>query len=358
MKKLVLTGGPCAGKSTALSYITQKLGDRGFYPLVVHEAPTLLMSGGISPHVYDERVFQKGIMRLMRDLENTVEEVALSRHDLNPVIVCDRGLPDCPPYFKDPLAYGEILKELELPDAIGVRDGRYGSVYHMRSAAAGAEGHYTNANNAHRRETLEEARLLDEETLAAWVGHPHLRVIDNSTDFAGKLRRLDQAIMGYLGMPVPLEIERKYECLEVRDGDIPVPHQSVDIEQMYLYSPAGEQVRVRRRGQRGSFVYFRTHKHTVRPGVREEREEFISAQEYEWSRRICVCTLQKTRTCFVWEQQYFELDRIATPNGLLHLLEIELTEEHETPKLPPFIKILREVTGDPAFDNYTLAHAA
>ena len=45
---------------------------------------------------------------------------------------------------------------------------------------------------------------------AAWAGHPHLRVIDNSTGFEDKIRRLIREISLYLGEPQPYEIERKF----------------------------------------------------------------------------------------------------------------------------------------------------
>ena len=68
----------------------------------------------------------------------------------------------------------------------------------------------TFAANAARRETPEQATALDDKLIAAWTGHPHLRVIDNSTNFEDKLKRLLREILPFLGEPEPLEIERKY----------------------------------------------------------------------------------------------------------------------------------------------------
>jgi predicted ATPase len=44
--RICLTGGPCAGKTTAIASLTQALQDRGFYVLQVPEAATMLMKGG------------------------------------------------------------------------------------------------------------------------------------------------------------------------------------------------------------------------------------------------------------------------------------------------------------------------
>jgi hypothetical protein len=59
---------------------------------------------------------------------------------------------------------------------------------HLVTAAIGAEKYYTTENNAARSETLEEARALDFKILNTWVGHPNIRIIDNSTDFQGKIK--------------------------------------------------------------------------------------------------------------------------------------------------------------------------
>lgn len=44
--KICVTGGPCAGKTTALSTINSYLSSRGFKVYIVPEAATLLMKSG------------------------------------------------------------------------------------------------------------------------------------------------------------------------------------------------------------------------------------------------------------------------------------------------------------------------
>ena len=44
--RVLLTGGPCAGKTTALAAIKQDLTQLGYKVLVVPEAATLIMKGG------------------------------------------------------------------------------------------------------------------------------------------------------------------------------------------------------------------------------------------------------------------------------------------------------------------------
>ena len=44
--RILLTGGPCAGKTTAITNISKSLGQLGIKVLVVPEAATLLNNGG------------------------------------------------------------------------------------------------------------------------------------------------------------------------------------------------------------------------------------------------------------------------------------------------------------------------
>lgn len=363
--KLVLTGGPCGGKTTGMSYLQEKLSDRGFHPIIVPEAPTLLMLGNVTPQAYPETVFQHGVLDLMGQLERIWAEAAATRPELRPIMLCDRGRPDCPPYIQEPGFYERSLAKLGYGTPVEVRDGEYKAVFHMQSVAVDAPKFYTTANNKVRRETLEEAKQRDEKTLQAWLGHPHLRVIDNSTDFAGKLRRLDREICSVLGIPVPIEIERKYLCRPFPVMEqVLAPCRFIEIEQVYLHSPDPDKVvRVRKRGQDGSFVYYKTVKTELRPGARIEVEEHITKDQYEWSLGFADpgrLPIRKQRYCFVWESQYFELDVIPCPgtNQVLYLLELELTEDNQRIRLPDFIPVERDVTNDPAYGNYALAKAA
>src|SRR5581483_11450019 len=170
-----------------------------------------------------------------------------------------------------------------------------------------------------------------------WLGHPHLRVVDNSTDFAGKIRRAVQAVSRVTGIPEPVEIERKY-LVRKSPATIPVPHEEVEIEQTYLQTADGSEARVRRRGQRGAWIYTHTVKKPLASGQRVELERPISGREYaellplrDPARR----TVRKRRSCFLWQGFYFELDRFVEPRAGLELLEVELDDEADALPLPP-----------------------
>ena len=206
--KIVITGGPCAGKTTAMSWIQNAFTKEGYMVLFVSETATELISGG-APWKFtkNNREYQLQITKLMLAKEQAFEAVAKTFDEEKVLIVCDRGTLDNRAYMNDE-EFQYVLDQLETNE-IELRD-HYDAVFHLVTAAKGAAEFYTYANNAARYETVEEAIRVDDGLIASWTGHPHLRVIDNSTDFEGKLKRLINEIISFLGEPDPIEIERKF----------------------------------------------------------------------------------------------------------------------------------------------------
>ena len=131
---------------------------------------------------------------------------------------------------------------------IEIRD-NYDAVFHLVTAAKGAEEFYTTENNSARTETVEQARVLDDRLISVWTGHPHFRVIDNEGSFGDKMKRLIFEISSFLGEPEPFEIERKYliEYPDLEWLENNPTCQKVEIIQTYLKSAQGDEVRVRQR---------------------------------------------------------------------------------------------------------------
>jgi len=49
ISKIVITGGPCAGKTTAISYVQNHFSEMGYAVLIVPETATELIMGGVTP---------------------------------------------------------------------------------------------------------------------------------------------------------------------------------------------------------------------------------------------------------------------------------------------------------------------
>lgn len=358
--RFVLTGGPCGGKTTAREYLKEKLKNYGFTPFFVPEIPTEFILNGITPEILGVDQFQESLFEEILRRETSYLRMALKSSASKKVLFHDRGICDTLAY-SNPDRFDYWIEKYGLHSRIRARDGRYDAIFHLVTAANGAESFYTLENNKARVEkTLEEAREKDALVLSAWNGHQHLHIIDNSTDFEGKMRRLLQRICHALGIPVPLEIERKFLIHPPRIGSLRVPFEIIVIEQAYLVSNDGKtERRVRKRTQRGDSMFVETAKQFVKPGVRIEREWPISESRYlhglAYERAEDSAIILKKRFCFPYENQYFEMDCLVEPHKNLWLLEIELTEEQQEIKLPPFIDVIKEVTDDPSFSNRELA---
>ncbi|MBO7702852.1 MAG: AAA family ATPase, partial [Solobacterium sp.] len=311
IRKIVITGGPCAGKTTALSWIQNALTKAGYTVLFVPETATELISGGVAPWTCgSNKDFQRGQLRLQAVKEEIFEAAARTMPQEKILIVCDRGIVDNHAYMTDEEFYS-LLADMGKTE-VEVRDG-YDAVFHLVTAADGAAEFYSDETNAARYETAEEAIALDKRLLASWVGHPHLRVIDNSTGFDAKLKRLIYEISSFLGEPVPMEIERKYL---IRYPDLDWLNQNpncrkVDIVQTYLIAPEGEELRLRQRGENGSYMYFMTAKRKVNELKRVEVEERLTEGQYLDLLKEAdpeKNAIHKTRYYMTYDNQYFEID--------------------------------------------------
>ena len=357
IQKIVITGGPCAGKTTALSWIANNLPNKGYRVLFVPETATELIGGGLTPWGCGTNLdYQRCQMELQLTKERLFERGARTMPADKVLIVCDRGAMDNKAYMTD-LEFMQLCREMDTTEG-ELRD-RYDAVFHLVTAAKGAVEAYTFANNAARYETVEQAAALDDRIIAAWTGHPHFRIVDNATDFEEKLERLLHEILSFLGEPVPLEIERKFliRYPDVQWLESQPNCRRVEISQTYLLSDPDEEVRIRQQGTDGSYSYYETVKKPIDGLKRVEVERHLTQKEY--LKRLMDAdpnkrTIRKTRYRLMYEGQYFEIDLFPFWSDKA-LCEIELSDEHTPVKLPPALQVIREVTDDAAYRNAALA---
>jgi len=366
------TGGPCSGKTSLTAIAPQKVEDRGRDAYVGKEAATFWIEQGmrLKKAVHEKRwpavrECQKDLMRFQ--IFNEEMLIGCARREGRPaVIICDRPLPDSRAYLPEGKEGDQIYEELLL-EATGLTSAkaldRYAAIIKLTTAADGAEEFYTLENNAARDETPEQARYLDRRIEQAYLRHQHLVVIDNSTDFKGKMHRALNAIYHVLGVPEPLEIERKYRLPHPCMPHFPVPYGKVMIEQVYLRTDdPSEETRIRKRVHGNGATYFMTRKKLVKPGVRVETEKMIDWRSYSdlLEMRDPNCAIiEKERISFLYKNQYFELDRYVNLGESLCVLEVELADIGNEVTLPPFLRVspADEVTNDRRYSNYAIACA-
>ena len=156
------------------------------------------------------------------------------------------------------------------------------------------------------------------------------------------------------------EIERKFLIQRPDDAWLEAKCRGSHIIQTYLKSEApGYNERVRRRAGKNGVVYTHTVKRRINDLRREEQERESSEAEYrallqraDPERRV----IEKRRYVLAYEGKAFEIDVYPFWQDKA-VMEIELTDETETVKLPPEIEIIKEVTRDRRYTNAALAKA-
>lgn len=186
--KWVITGGPCAGKTTALKYIKEALERCGYTPIFCPETATELISGGVAPWTCTTNVeYQHCQLELQHAKEQVFLEAANHMPPEKMVIIFDRGFLDNKVYMTDEEFTG-------LLEGMGFDEEKtrnwYDAVFHLETAAKGDSDAYTLDNNGARSETVEQARELDDKLIKAWSGHPYHKIIGHELNFEDKMQCL------------------------------------------------------------------------------------------------------------------------------------------------------------------------
>ncbi|OGF62715.1 hypothetical protein A2662_02150 [Candidatus Giovannonibacteria bacterium RIFCSPHIGHO2_01_FULL_45_33] len=360
--EIALTGGPCSGKTTGIKKMQKKFTKDGYKVFIGREIATDVILGGVGDMAELAKKDMKQFIEVQRRIlwenldqrKNVLERAKIFRNE-KCLVLYDSTAMDGKAYML-PGAYERILKQERLT-YFDVRDCFHGGVY-LVTAAEGAEKFYTLKNNKARYEsTLKAAREMDRKRRNVWLGHPHFRIIDNSTGFKKKMKRLYNTINSFLGN---IEIERRFLLGSPPDFSHPALAEAVKIPivQDYLLSDgATERVQERRYG---SFsVYYRTKKIKIAgsESAQQEFEEIIPEEEY---RRLKerkdpkARTVFKNRYHFIYKFQHFELDQILSPRRIWKL-EIELLKEDDKISRPPFLDFKDEITGKAKYSNYGIA---
>ena len=202
--RVVLTGGPCGGKSSGMKKIKTVLQEQNYDVYTCPEVPTILIDSGFKyPGLAEEKrpellEFEVQLMKLQLQLEDTYVKIASSRNK-KACVIYDRGCVDIAAYVP-----GEIFNQVMSKVATNKSELflRYDMVLHLQSAAIGAEEFYTCANNSARTESIDEAKELDLKIFKSWEGHPHQYVIANekSKSFNDKIQEVCSTVLRHISL--------------------------------------------------------------------------------------------------------------------------------------------------------------
>jgi predicted ATPase len=173
--RIVLTGGPGGGKTTAADLFRRELGER---VVIVPESATILFAGGFprTAQIDARRAAQVAIFHVQRNLEDVQSALFPDR-----ILLCDRGTIDGAAYWPNhERDFFESMgttyeQELQRYDAV---------VFFETAAVAGAS---IEGGNPVRTESLGQAVELDARLRKLWMRHPRFMLVPHHASFLKKI---------------------------------------------------------------------------------------------------------------------------------------------------------------------------
>ena len=203
IKRIVITGGPCAGKTTAIDKAVRHFSELGYKVFTIPEVPTMFTKSGMNYLTKNAAFFyegEKATLEIQLALEDKFYRMAQTI-DRPILIIYDRGTLDISAYMGQDI-WNEVISELGYTNEELMY--RYDAVIHLRSTAAGAEEFYTLSTNSQRLEQadstgLQIARNLDAKVYEVWKNHKNFSHIGNFPHFSQKVDVILNTIQEILG---------------------------------------------------------------------------------------------------------------------------------------------------------------
>lgn len=163
-------------------------------------------------------------------------------------------------------------------------------------------------------------------------------------------------------MPQPTNLTRKYLLATDKPSpEINVPagvkKESFQLEETFIATQVGEANILRKIGKNDAFTYSHEMRYEIN-GEKIQKKRQITAREYiellenldDTKKKII-----KTRQCFIYDSDYFMVETFLNVENNPSILRVDHSKQSSKTKLPPFIKIIREVTDDLAYETYMMA---
>ncbi len=184
-QRIVLTGGPGAGKTAVLSVLRKTLGS---HVTILPEAASILFSGGFprSPTLPGLKAAQRAIFRVQGELERMAQEEGRA-----PIILCDRGALDGLAHW--PGSNRTFFEEMGVSREELFQ--RYTLVIHLRTPCL--DPGYIPLHQC-RLEHPEAAIAIDHRIEKAWAGHPHRVIVGGASHFPEKVRQAVELVRSAL----------------------------------------------------------------------------------------------------------------------------------------------------------------
>ena len=173
--KIVITGGPGGGKTTALDLFRRELVGQ---VAVIPESATAVFSGGIKRDERPEEI--KAIQKMIYYHQKNIEYIYKAQNNFE-LFLCDRGTLDGLAYW--PEDEESFFKEMKT--SLETELAKYDAVIFFETGAIC--GQDISSNNPYRTESSSKAIELDQKLKNVWKRHSNFHVVKSEGSFVDKI---------------------------------------------------------------------------------------------------------------------------------------------------------------------------
>ena len=377
IKTVVLTGGPCAGKTTLMEKFRNEVDSipkvKVFF---AKEAATLLKQSGINfVDAGADDTFQRMIINQQLIAERiariTAEKFAAAHPDYKIIIICDRGIMDGEAYFEDKNEFMRLLADFELTKKTVYK--RYDMILFLRSAAGGTTEFYTTMDGTPRDETPEQAIDLDTGVYNAWCEHTNFSSVENSFKFYEKLDVAISRILKMAGIKEPKKHFKRYLIEAPNLVELLTDYNTTTVNEQIFFLNSKEEsnvyyIKIQRKGNE-----VRYSKREVRLGMAKNDE---GVQEYtrvfendstltengflKEMARLNPFILPLNRTLLAFNCNFSvrcELEMYPLVKDKM-ILKVYMDSEKDYNFIDSYYHVIKEVTSDLKYSTLELARTA
>jgi CYTH domain-containing protein/shikimate kinase len=190
-RRIVLTGGPCSGKSTIMQILQESMGSK--LHCVPEVATIVIVQVGAKPPQDKLGMceFQRTLYHVQRGFESVAELQAVQDGKLG--LLLDRGTRDSEPYVPggstelDQICHTSQTHEFSQYDLVIHLDTPPKNIYEANKK-----------NNPARSESHEQAARLNLLTVEAWLQHPNYHRIESTGKWEDKVAQVQKIITTFL----------------------------------------------------------------------------------------------------------------------------------------------------------------
>ncbi len=195
LPRIVLTGGPCSGKSTAIRQLTLDFPEA--FHVIPEVATIAIREVGVAPP-FDDRPALRRYNRAFGGIQRWFEMLALyqATRDSKHAVLMDRGTMDNAAYVPGGVAEIESIYMTSAADEYA----RYDAVIDISVPSADVYRRQM-GNNPARYESYDDVLRLARHTIFAWGGHPNHVVVPDFPTWEEKYAAIRQAVMKQLAFP-------------------------------------------------------------------------------------------------------------------------------------------------------------